>query len=364
MALVGQIVNRAMPDQKIVDVPILLMAGKDILGRTRSNQFGEFQLEYEPRQPLILHVPVERAGEEIEVRLQDLSGEVVIVGCLRAQRSPAAERKSEEWSLMKKQMWMVVLTVVAVLTVGAQAQTRYILRPATPNLLDSVAQKFQLTPVEPVDGGGNVWVVTASSSRPPAEVEKEVDSDTTEVTDFELDQPTASPEVSQSTAAILDSLPTPSSISYYGSNVLDFYTTQPAATLIRLADTQTTFGTLGAGIMAIIDTGIDPSHPVLSGSIVPGGGYDFVNNWTGASEWVDLTKDVKKIFAGSSPIVTSKNTVAMVSQSTAAISDHRPRQSSTSISSNITCVCRRRSGTGRWWQAWCTSSRRWHRSCR
>lgn len=74
VALVGQIVNRAVPEQKIADVPILLMAGKDVLGRARSNQFGEFQLEYEPRQPLSLHVPVERAGQEIEVRLQDLFG--------------------------------------------------------------------------------------------------------------------------------------------------------------------------------------------------------------------------------------------------------------------------------------------------
>ena len=74
VALVGQIVNRNLPEQKIADVPILLMAGKEILGRARSNSFGEFQLEYEPRQPLSLHVPVERAGQEIEVRLEDLFG--------------------------------------------------------------------------------------------------------------------------------------------------------------------------------------------------------------------------------------------------------------------------------------------------
>jgi hypothetical protein len=72
VALVGQIVNRALPDQKVADIPVVLMAGTEVLGRARSNQFGEFQLEYEPRQPLILHVPVERAGQEIEVRLEDL----------------------------------------------------------------------------------------------------------------------------------------------------------------------------------------------------------------------------------------------------------------------------------------------------
>jgi anti-sigma factor RsiW len=74
VALVGQIVNRAAPDQKVADIPVLLMTGAEVLGRARSNEFGEFQLEYEPRQPLSLHVPVERAGKEIEVRLQDLFG--------------------------------------------------------------------------------------------------------------------------------------------------------------------------------------------------------------------------------------------------------------------------------------------------
>ena len=222
---------------------------------------------------------------------------------------------------MRRQNWMSVAVGMLALSLGAVAQTRYILRPVTPGQLDTVAQKHMLTPVEPVDAAANVWVVTASSSRPPAEVEKELDEDTSEVTNFEQDQAIASPEVSQSTAAILDSLPTPSTVAYYGSNVLGFYTTQPAATLIRLADTQTTFGTLGAGIVAIIDTGIDPTHAVLASSIVAGGGYDFVHNQAGASEWGDLTKDVSKILARSSPLVTSKNTVARVSQSTAAILD-------------------------------------------
>lgn len=74
VALVGQIVNRSVPDQKMSDVPVLLMTGTEVLGRARSNQFGEFQMEYEPRQPLSLHMPVEQAGQEIEVRLKDLSG--------------------------------------------------------------------------------------------------------------------------------------------------------------------------------------------------------------------------------------------------------------------------------------------------
>jgi subtilisin family serine protease len=222
---------------------------------------------------------------------------------------------------MKWQIWISALMAVIALSLGAAAQTRYILRPVTPGGLDAVVQKHQLTPVERVDAGGNVWVVTADDSRPPSEVEKEVQRDDAEVTSFEADQVTSTPEVSQSTAAILDHLPIPSTSPYYGNNVLGAYMTQPAATLIRLADTQTTFQTLGSGTVAIIDTGIDPGHPVLVNSIVPGGGYDFVRNRPGASEWGDLTPAVSIILNSSSPVVTSKDTVARVSQSTAAILD-------------------------------------------
>ena len=138
--------------------------------------------------------------------------------------------------------------------------------------------------------------------------------------DIELDQVTAVPEVSQSTAAILDSLPAPSAVTYYGTSVLGAYTSQTAVSLLRIPNTQTTFGATGFGIVAIIDTGIDPTHPVLQGSIVPG--YDFVNNIAGsASEWIDLNPVNQNVMSQSSPVITSKNTVAMVNQSTAAILD-------------------------------------------
>ena len=55
---------------------------------------------------------------------------------------------------------------------------------------------------------------------------------------------------------------------------------------IRLAESHATAAT-GAGIVAIIDTGVDPEHPLLQGSLVPG--YDFVNDVAGpASEWGDI----------------------------------------------------------------------------
>jgi subtilisin family serine protease len=210
---------------------------------------------------------------------------------------------------------------IGLLLVGTAAlgQDHFILRPASSGDVSAIAQKYGLTGVEPVDNAGRVYSVTGPANTPPKDLKKDVEHDD-QVANFELDQTSGLPEVTQSTAAILDQLPTPTSVSYYGTSVLAFYTTQPAMTLTRLPDVQA-LGITGTGVVvAIIDTGVDPTHPVLQSQLLPG--YDFVHNLAGtASEWIDLTPDNQAALAQSSPSPASKNTVAMVSQSTAAILD-------------------------------------------
>ncbi|MBI3669368.1 MAG: hypothetical protein HY237_06290 [Acidobacteria bacterium] len=73
VSLVGQIENRKEPNQRVANVPVLLAAGKKILARTVSNQFGEFHLDYHPRTHLRLYVPVlQDHARRIEVPLSDL----------------------------------------------------------------------------------------------------------------------------------------------------------------------------------------------------------------------------------------------------------------------------------------------------
>ena len=72
VVLVGQIANRVQPEQRISKVPVILMSGKQILGRAISNAAGEFQIEYQPKKSLCLYVPVRHAGKQIEVPLKDL----------------------------------------------------------------------------------------------------------------------------------------------------------------------------------------------------------------------------------------------------------------------------------------------------
>ena len=75
VVLVGQIANREKPEERLAEIPVLLMSGDELVGEAKSNEFGEFQMEYAPRQPLSLYVPVDGAGQEIEVRLKELAGD-------------------------------------------------------------------------------------------------------------------------------------------------------------------------------------------------------------------------------------------------------------------------------------------------
>src|SRR6266852_7057579 len=76
-------------------------------------------------------------------------------------------------------------------------------------------------------------------------------------------------------------------VNYYGTVVWHWYAAQPAAQIIRLQDAQNGFRISGTGIVAVIDTGVDVKHPVLSPVLLPG--YDFTRNQPGASEWLDVS---------------------------------------------------------------------------
>jgi hypothetical protein len=98
-------------------------------------------------------------------------------------------------------------------------------------------------------------------------------------------------------------------VNYFGATVMHGYVSQPAISIIRLPDTQATFSVSGAETVAVIDTGVDPGHPVLQSILVPG--YDFTRNIAGASELTDVNQSPTS--TGASP--------AMVNQSSAAILD-------------------------------------------
>ena len=102
-------------------------------------------------------------------------------------------------------------------------------------------------------------------------------------------------------------------VNYYGTLVIHGYAAQSAAQIIRLTDAQRGFNLRGTGIVAVIDTGVDPNHPVLHPVLLQG--YDFTRNQPGASEWLDVSS------TGLNPAGTLTGQPAIVQQSSAAILD-------------------------------------------
>jgi subtilisin family serine protease len=114
-------------------------------------------------------------------------------------------------------------------------------------------------------------------------------------------------------------------VNYYGTLVTHGYAAQPATQIIRLSDAQSGFNVAGTGIVAVIDTGVDPNHPVLYPVLLQG--YDFTRNQPGASEWLDLSPTGQGIVTNSQtaqPVKVQQSSAAMLDQSSAAMLDGSP----------------------------------------
>ena len=216
-------------------------------------------------------------------------------------------------------MWVAALVVSAQWTLSAD---RYVLR-APSDTVATTASRHGLSLTRSPNPQG-VCSATSSDVRTPPQVVAEVLADPA-VQNIEVDQTVPMPEtvpglqLNQSTAAILDAITSNQLMPYFGSNVWSAYASQPAANLVRLPSAQSNLVT-GAGVVAIIDTGVDPGQPVLQGVLVPG--YDFVHDLAGtASEWIDLDSATAALLNQSALSGASQNVVTVLSQSTAAILD-------------------------------------------
>ncbi len=120
-------------------------------------------------------------------------------------------------------------------------------------------------------------------------------------------------------AALTDNAP----VTYFGATVWNGYANQPAASVVNLAAAQNsltmTGRTPGRGIVADIDTGVDPNHPALTGVLLPG--YDFTRNQAGGSEMTDFTGTAPSPCPNCQPAIVNQSSAAILDQSSAAILD-------------------------------------------
>src|SRR5947209_4711828 len=174
------------------------------------------------------------------------------------------------------------------------AQTKYVLTTSSPSTVLDTCQRHGLT-VEATgwtNGSSGVFLVSAPSSVDVSSIEYGDPA----VANFEVNQAVAMPELSgatvaqlsQSTAPILESLVFRFPVYYFGAVVPSNYLLQPATAIVRLYETRYVTRLTGQGLtVAVIDTGVDPNHPALTTSLVPG--FDFTRNVAGVpSELADL----------------------------------------------------------------------------
>lgn len=100
------------------------------------------------------------------------------------------------------------------------------------------------------------------------------------------------------------------------------YVNQPAAAVVEVQKAQSQFHVTGTGIVADIDTGVDPNNTVLQPWLLPG--YDFTRNQAGASEMNDLAPGFSTPTCTATcpaPAKVNQSTAAVLDQSTAAVLD-------------------------------------------
>ncbi len=211
----------------------------------------------------------------------------------------------------------LLLLLVAFYAPAAEAQTRLIVRDSLG--LPGLNLTCLLTGCSVVrslgDPNGQLFLVTLPPILNPVTALLRI-SLQTGVLDVEVDQVVnAVPAYANSDPGYLtDETPTP----YYGATVWHGYLAQPGNQLVRTAQTQSAFHVAGAGTtVAVIDTGVDLTNPVLKNVLV--NGYDFTTNTSGGSEMGNAPAAPN--LSEAQPAMLDQRTMAVLDQRTMAVLD-------------------------------------------
>ncbi len=224
---------------------------------------------------------------------------------------------------MRAKVLWILLFLLGPWSSPAVADNRFVVRaPAGSAALQQLCLMLGCNVAGGLDGSlGKLFLVTAPSLVDPNAFLQLLRSQPG-ITNAELDSLLKVMQAAASAppSSLYDTIP----VNYFGVTVWHGYAGQPAATIIRLPDTQSAYGITGAGIVAVIDTGVDPTQPILQ-SILPGSaspqsilvpGYDFTRNIPGsASELSDVNQS--SVGPSTSPAYVNQSSFAIVDQASA-----------------------------------------------
>src|SRR5690349_21138520 len=224
---------------------------------------------------------------------------------------------SGRFNFARRGVAILLLLLIPLLAQPAHAQARLVVRDSRG--LSGINLTCQLLGCNVVrnlgDPQGQLFLVTFPSILNPVTAMLKL-SLQLGIVDAEIDQVvnTQAAYAGPAPSYLTDEKPT----SYYGATVWHGYVTQPANQLIRTSTTQSTFHVTGSGVtVAVIDTGVDPTNPVLQNSLVSG--YDFTRNTNGGSEKSDVSTSPDLSQAQTAQV--NQRTVAVLDQRTVAVLD-------------------------------------------
>ncbi len=217
--------------------------------------------------------------------------------------------------------WLGLALLLFSIQAAAQNRGQFIVR-ARPGTIYALSNRHGLIIVDRIEDAG-LYLVESFDNSPQANARKkkqlEADADVFRV---ELNAAAILPETTsdslldQSTVAVLNSLADTTTTDFYGTEVKASYVDQPPTQLISLQDALAI--AVGRGVtVAIIDTGVDPEHPVLKPWLVPG--FNFINDTTNVSEFQDLDQSTVSVLNEYDDSTLDQSTVAVLNQSTVAV---------------------------------------------
>lgn len=221
---------------------------------------------------------------------------------------------------MKHRIWLAVALLALLWTTPAMADNRFIVRSPLPS---SVLEQFCVfqgcTVAGALDGTLNQVFLLTTPSTIDATTFLYVLRSTPGILDAELDQLISLVgglnTVTTPPLGLTDNAP----VNYFGTWVWNGYANQPASNIVQVQNAQDAFHVAGTGIVADIDTGVDPGHPALKSVLLPG--YDFTRNQVGGSEMTDFASPAPPPCPNCQPAIVNQSSVAILDQSSVAILD-------------------------------------------